>query len=763
MNQLVAGLESKLDELRLNGLRNVLLTRDDLIEALSPIRNIGLGVVVVVRDKSKLIQNMSLAWDERYPILAEDRRSFAESARRVALSGTRHQGEYAEVDVSGQDAPLGRIASLVADIADVVFSNSLSAQNIARDRRAKLLERLRRMLDDEESQNRNQFDLASLADFLMSGLNLHIDVVVFDEGARTSQMQKRSTARPSASVPTNRLGGTLRPFDRKQDPDPTLRFLLTMPDPSQKIREAILAGKPFDLTFCSGSSFEEDGDGPKVSANTLEFRSLHAAVRQKAVVIPIRSYVDPGMKRLEAFVVRSIGGDRRIRHESIDAINRCLDLFITRKYRVGQTKALALLMQKLEGALRAPPLVGYRDLDKRLRNALQAIARTAVASTAAYSMAVLEHDPQNGSLRRFFLYEHPSAKVRRQINRRSGAPSASGAIRLVQFRERLSAFAFRHANQFPSFYVKDAKNIPEEFAELGLGSIRTMRDSGSEIAIPIRRGNLVLGVVNFEARNRYAFDSDVPFLEAVVSGFSSMITSYYQSSDTMWLLDNVNGLESFHELRRRVEDIALKLKELPNVSECSDMEPVMRLREVGADVEASLGELNQILERGTIGPRVPKVSLKTTLASVSSYVSQEFNPKFYRNLSSDVDLKVTKMRASAIRIILKNICRNVEYGNQNRDRLSVRVLAPDDHNKCYRLRIWAHFYNWQDTKSQIDAAFIAPVRTADGLRHGLHIIGVVTRAMRGKLSFTRKLEIKRAAVDRPALAPLRLDILLPLD
>lgn len=104
-----------------------------------------------------------------------------------------------------------------------------------------------------------------------------------------------------------------------------------------------------------------------------------------------------------------------------------------------------------------------------------------------------------------------------------------------------------------SIYVPNLNDIPAPYRERGLDTIFSRRKSGSEVSIPIRFGHFVSGVINFEARYRHAFDSDLHFLESVADAIGSLITCYYQSSDAMWLLDNVTAEQALHELKTDIE------------------------------------------------------------------------------------------------------------------------------------------------------------------------------------------------------------------
>ncbi|NOT39078.1 MAG: GAF domain-containing protein [Alphaproteobacteria bacterium] len=754
-------LEGARDKLRVRALHDEVLTREDLADAVRLAAAPGTNIVAGVRrngakaeprDKAAVwVWSLCVSWCSESQEKLENSNAVDAAIKILGANSGRAEGHFSEIHANGTQEDLESCIKILAEVADIVFANSLSAQNIARDRRAVLTDKLRGEIDAGKVE-----DLQGLGRLLARELHLRsIDVVVLDEPTEYTEHTGKHSPTPERDARNRiRLVGTAGLAGHM------LQRTLADSDVCATIVQSIENGKPFDLSY--PATLNASGGNGRSSADA-----------RQVLVLPLRSHVDPGLKRLEAFIIQGgRGGIPRV--QVINSISRAVDLFLTRKYRIGQTEALALLMTKLDGALSALPLEGYQGLEDRLKVDLNEIAAKVIACTAAHSMAVLVHDPFRRHLRRYFLHEHESVTTLDEpASQSEWTADRTRPIPLALSHEKLSAFAFVNGGKYDFVYLQSIRYTPEKYRKLGLGTVKAIRNSGSEISIPLRRGRLVLGVVNFEARRREAFDSDLQFLQAIVSGLSTLITTYYQSSDTMWMLDNVNGMESLHELRNRVGGLIERLRR----SDDSAVE-VDRRAPSTYELSSLLGiqdELNQLLQRGSGRPDALTVSLGSALRKVSEYLDKAYddNPDkwksaqtFYRvESASDVidKIMISEMRRTGLFIILRNLCRNwMRYGNDRRDRLSVRVLTPDAYNKETRLKIWARSYNWQAPVAELNAAFVAPIRRSGETHHGLYIVGLVTRTLRGKMSFTREPVIEPAGEGRPARRFVELEILVPL-
>jgi hypothetical protein len=720
---LITQLKNHLGELRRAALRDVVLTRLDLLDALYPLRKHGLSVAVILRAHGSAVPTMSVVWTDPIPILVDDRATLTTQVTKFqqSMPVISTHGAYSEVHIAGSHLRAKQAAQLVAEIADVSFVQSLSARNIARDRRVELVDRLRHAID-----NGRITILPQLASFLKQYLRMQIDIVEYTGNSlRSFETNPASDSEPQIIA---HLRGKINKNTSPAVADKLASIF------RHRIIESIENEKPFYFTSRDTGLHV----AAKLSFNEPSFNYL---------IIPVRSRTDPVLKRSAALIIHSDKRQIEPRHELINSVNRCVDLYLARKYRVGQTETLALITRKLEDSLLVPPLTGYRDLEQRLRKVFHAITDAVVESTAAYSMAILELHRDTHSLSNFFVYEHSSARTHLASHGAKPAAPSHSNIPIRRWRTRLSAFSFLHADRFRSVYIPNLRKTPAQYHALGLGQIESRRHSGSEVSIPIKVGHFVLGVVNFEARYKNAFDSDISFLEAVVSGISSLITCYYQSSDAMWLLDNVAAQQALHELKNHIE-----------LSKGNDVH-----------LEEAKRRVKLILGRDV--PRPSTQSLLHTLHSISSFfdgiISNDRRVALKKYFTYDIvdDTLVTIRTGAAIEVILKNLLQNwLRYGTTSaaaRDRLVVRFSGAQHTISSLYLEIEASFHSWH-YELILDNAFVTPARSSDKNGLGLYIIGVITRALRGTLSFTRtpiQWEDKKTA-ERVRI--LRLHIKLPL-
>lgn len=713
MSHIAQRLDAERNRLHKFALRDIILTRIDLINATRPLADIGCSIAVtIVTADSEIRNSMSFAFHERNLIVPNDNCSFAELQARIKDNCFSENGIHSQILISRNAQLDGSEARVIAEIADIVFASSLRFRNIARDDRAKLIEKLRSKLDSIETRSTAsgpQYpDLQLLKAFIEDELYLITDVVQLN---------------PNDSV-------RLQPYN-----DMILReaasIIVEDIRLSRTVLTAIESGKPFDVVIPGHQNRD------------------HVS---KALVIPLRSYVDPGLKKTEALVITRDDGELPS-HETVNSINRCIDLYLARKYRLNQTQTLAQFFGKLEAALLSPALSGYTEFSEKLKKSVGEIARAVVGSTAAYSMAVLEYLPHENGLKRFDVYDHPSSP-------RHGHQPDDEIISLGDASNRVSAFAFVNAHALrrrrePYCYIDDVRKIPEKYRQLGLRDVVSARHSASEIAIPIWRGDLVLGVVNFEAESRYAFDSDREFLQAVVSGISSLITSYYQSSDERWLLDNAHVIELFHQARSNMRSLAEDMKrfEAASVYASNDSRVFASARK---GLESLLSILKDVLERGRVDPDLPRVRLRHTIDNVRrNYISDTTHPEIC-DFSNVSDCTISQMHSAGISIILKNLIQNIYHGARD-DSLIITTSEIDGGRRT--LRILMQYHNWQET-ALLDLAFVSPIRKGDAIRHGLYMVGVVTRALRGTLSFTRY--PIRAPTPQGIDSFVQLDIEIPL-
>jgi hypothetical protein len=713
-------LREKAKSLGRASLKDAVLTRQDLVDAIEPLRSHGLAVAVMFSQHRKLIPTMSFLYDEGAVSPVSDSATLRRKLNALREKGTTLSARsvYAEVFLVGSYEYAERAAKFVADIADIVFVQSLPARNVARDKRGQLIDRLRELIDSGSVT-----ELAHLVIFLRHRyrhLHIPIDAVAYDGNAIDPISPAELINAPMERILTRIRCGK----ERKNKEEDCFANAF-----EGCVVESILTNKPF--------YFDPRDDG----LTNVEIGSENASA--KYLIMPVRSRTDPGLKSSAALVLISNKEPSPLSHELINSVNRCVDLFLTRKYRVGQTTTLALIERKVQEALLSPPLTGDSDLVGRLRTALKPILQAVVDSTAAHSAAVLEYRPDARRLVYFELHEHESA----QTPHDGSKPENDAGISLRDWRTRLSAFAVLNAHLWRSVYVPNLNDTPRIYRKLELGTIFSKRKSGSEVSIPIRLGHFTFGVINFEARYRNAFDSDLQFLEAVADAIGNLITCHYQSSDAMWLLDNVTAEQALHELKNDIE----------------------QTKGNDAFLQDAKRQMSLIMEKGR--PSNTPKSLVKTLQEVSSFLdsimietADKIQSKRYFEWYFDDDVTISARLADGISVILKNLVQNWREHARSAaaadDRLIVRVTPSDNRRTPLSLTIEVSFHAWY-SEEILNSAFVAPIQGPERTSHGLYIVGVVTRALRGTLSFTRKpKQVKRKAGNKTSA--VRLNIVLPI-
>jgi len=710
-------LREKAETLGRASLKDVVLTRQDLVDAMEPLRSHGIALAIIFSQHGKFIPTMSFLYDEGAVGPVGDSATLRQALNALRAKGAilSARGVYADVYLVGSYEYAERAAKFIADIADIVFVQSLPARNVARDKRGQLIDRLRESIDSGGIT-----ELAHLVVFLRHRyrhLHIPIDAVAYAGNAIDPISPAELT-----SAPLEKILARIRCRKEKKKDSFADAF-------EGCVVESVLTNKPF---------YFDPRDG---GLKDVEIGPENAGA--KYLIMPVRSRTDPGLKSSAALVLISNKDPSPLSHELINSVNRCVDLFLTRKYRVGQTTTLALIERKVQEALLSPPLTGDFDLVSRLRVALKPILQAVVDSTAAHSVAILEYRPDARRLVYLELHEHESA----QTPGATSEPENDAGISLRDWRTRLSAFAVLNAHLWRSVYVPNLNDTPEAYRKLELGTIFSKRNSGSEVSIPIRLGHFTFGVINFEARYRNAFDSDLRFLEAVADAIGNLITCHYQSSDAMWLLDNVTAEQALHELKNDIE--------LTN----------------GNDDLLRHAKEQMILIMRKSAPSNARKSLVKTLQEVRDFLdsimhvtAEKIQSKRYFDWYLNDDMTISGRLADGIKVILKNLVQNWrEHARSSAatdDRLIVRVTPSDDPKIPLRLTIEVSFHALY-SEAVLDSAFIAPIQTSGRTSHGLYIVGVVTRALRGTLSFTRtpKRLIRKTGNKTSAV---RLNIVLPI-
>jgi len=698
---IVQEIEEAHARIRDQALHDSVLTRDDLILSLGSLLKLDISLAVLFTAYGKFVPAMSIV-RRRGKTLIKDTgvRLMQEKDDLVkAAPEPYHARErFTDVYISGTPFDASKLAQRVAVLCDAVFSQTLPARNLVRDRRNDLIDRLRHDIDNHKITT-----ILGLASFLRRQLRISIHVV-------------------------DKIGQEITWLDKSDRPDPSFSKLLEHKPFQEVIESAVATGKPFDYGLRLPDSHPDDY---KVDAAVI-------------LVLPVRSIADPGLKRSEVFIIDSISASRLPQHSLIQTINRCFDLFLARKYRLGQTDTLSKLTFAVEKSLLDPPLNGYADLVKRLDKMLNDVCVSAAASTAAHSVAILEFHPERNVLRRFHVYNHPSTKLYKSQHADDDHRSRPSEISARKWREYLSAFAFRHAGSRPFVYVPNIDNIPSDLKELGLQRVTTTRDSRCEIAIPIKRGRLVSGVINFEARNKHAFDSDIPFFQAIASGMASLITSTYQSSDVTWVIENVRMLENLHQLKNEVDRIARLTAHAGRAKEIMQSLYERRMKREGS------------------------VSLLRKLDELSTYVSEPYQgteqyAQARHFLTYDVpdDIQVSERFATGLEIIVENLCSNwIRYGDKEHDFVKMRLIKADGLTST-SLLIGVGFHKW--TRDEVlDAAFVTPMSNSGRVADGLFIIGATVRTLRGTLGFTREPIIESVGNEGYNRRKLYLNIMLPM-
>ncbi|HXO72453.1 MAG TPA: hypothetical protein VN838_26130, partial [Bradyrhizobium sp.] len=436
-------LREKAKSLGRASLKDVVLTRQDLVDAMEPLRAHGLAVAVMLSQQRKLVPTMSFLYDEGAVSPVGDSASLRLELNTLRTKGPTLsvRGVYAEVFLVGSHEYAERAAKFIAQIADIVFVQSLPARNVARDKRGQLIDRLREAIDSGSVT-----ELAHLVIFLRHRyryLHIPIDAVAYDGNAVDPINPAELT-----SAPMERILARIRCKREKKNKEDWFADAF-----EGCVVESILTNKPF---------YFDPQDG---GLTNVEIGPENAGA--KYLIMPVRSRTDPGLKSSAALVLISNKEPSPLSHELINSVNRCVDLFLTRKYRVGQTTTLALIERKVQEALLSPPLTGDSDLVSRLRAALKPILQAVVDSTAAHSAAVLEYRPDARRLVYFELHEHESV----QTFDNAAEPDNDTGISLRDWRTRLSAFAVLNAHLWRSVYVPNLNDTPRIYRELKLGTI----------------------------------------------------------------------------------------------------------------------------------------------------------------------------------------------------------------------------------------------------------------------------------------------------